>query len=104
MLEWYPAHLGDLPLLRPEAHRWAVLVSEIMLQQTPVARVLPVYAAWLARWPTPASLAASPAGEAVRAWGRLGYPRRGIRLHPAAPALVAAPARPAPASSPAPPA
>jgi A/G-specific adenine glycosylase len=59
-----------------------------MLQQTPVARVLPVYAAWLARWPTPASLAASPAGDAVRAWGRLGYPRRAIRLHAAAQALV----------------
>ena len=72
----------------PEATPWAVLVSEIMLQQTPVARVLPVYEAWLARWPTPASLAASPAGEAVRAWGRLGYPRRAIRLHATAQALV----------------
>ena len=59
-----------------------------MLQQTPVARVLPVYAAWLSRWPTPASLAASPAGDAVRAWGRLGYPRRAIRLHATAQALV----------------
>src|SRR5260370_527423 len=70
----YATHERDLPWRRPEATAWAVLVSEIMLQQTPVARVLPVYAAWLARWPTPASLAASPAGEAVRAWGRLGYP------------------------------
>jgi A/G-specific adenine glycosylase len=59
-----------------------------MLQQTPVARVLPVYGAWLARWPTPASLAAAPAGEAVRAWGRLGYPRRALRLHATAQALV----------------
>jgi A/G-specific adenine glycosylase len=64
------------------------LVSEIMLQQTPVARVLPVYAAWLARWPSPADLAAEPAGEAVRAWGRLGYPRRALRLHAAACAIV----------------
>lgn len=60
---------------------WAVLVSEIMLQQTPVSRVLPAYQAWLARWPTPAALAADPAGEAVRQWGRLGYPRRALRLH-----------------------
>ena len=60
---------------------WAVLVSEIMLQQTPVSRVLPAYQAWLARWPTPAALTADPAGEAVRQWGRLGYPRRALRLH-----------------------
>ena len=88
ILDWYAAHQRDLPWRRPDATPWAVLVSEIMLQQTPVARVLPVYAAWLARWPTPASLAASPAGDAVRAWGRLGYPRRAIRLHATAQALV----------------
>ena len=88
ILDWYAAHQRDLPWRRPEATPWAVLVSEIMLQQTPVARVLPVYAAWLARWPTPASLAASPAGDAVRAWGRLGYPRRAIRLHATAQALM----------------
>ena len=88
ILDWYAAHQRDLPWRRPDATPWAVLVSEIMLQQTPVARVLPVYAAWLARWPTPASLAASPAGDAVRAWGRLGYPRRAIRLHATARALV----------------
>ena len=66
----------------------SVLVSELMLQQTPVARVLPVHAAWMERWPTPADLAAEPAGEAVRAWGRLGYPRRALRLHAAATAIV----------------
>src|SRR3569623_2726847 len=59
-----------------------------MLQQTPGARVLPVYDAWLARWPRPADLAAEPAGEALRAWGRLGYPRRAVRLHAAATAIV----------------
>jgi len=64
------------------------MVSEFMLQQTPVARVLPVYEAWLERWPTPADLAAEPVGEAVRAWGRLGYPRRAQRLHAAATAIV----------------
>jgi A/G-specific adenine glycosylase len=60
-----------------------------MLQQTPVARVVPAYEAWLERWPTPAALAADEPGEAVRAWGRLGYPRRALRLHAAACAVVA---------------
>lgn len=60
-----------------------------MLQQTPVARVEPVYLAWVRRWPTPAALAAEAPGEAVRAWGRLGYPRRALRLHAAAVACVA---------------
>jgi A/G-specific adenine glycosylase len=65
-----------------------VLVSEIMLQQTPVSRVLPAWHGWMERWPTPAALAAEPSGEAVRAWGRLGYPRRALRLHGAATAIV----------------
>src|SRR5690349_14406072 len=64
------------------------MVSEFMLQQTPVTRVLPVYEAWLERWPTPAALAAEPSGEAVRAWGRLGYPRRALRLHACAVAIT----------------
>jgi A/G-specific adenine glycosylase len=84
LLEWYDAHSRDLPWRRPDATPWGVLVSEFMLQQTPVARVLPVYDAWLARWPQPVDLAAEPSGEAIRAWGRLGYPRRAIRLHAAA--------------------
>jgi A/G-specific adenine glycosylase len=65
-----------------------VLVSEVMLQQTPVARVLPAYERWLARWPAPSDLAVEPAGEAVRAWERLGYPRRALRLHAASVAIV----------------
>ncbi|WP_258064525.1 A/G-specific adenine glycosylase [Arthrobacter sp. ZGTC131] len=65
-----------------------MLVSEVMLQQTPVVRVLPVWEEWLRRWPEPAALAGQPAGEAVRAWGRLGYPRRALRLHGAALAIV----------------
>jgi A/G-specific adenine glycosylase len=84
VLEWYDAHARDLPWRRPDATPWAVLVSEFMLQQTPVARVLPVYDAWISRWPSPADLAAEPSGEAIRAWGRLGYPRRALRLHAAA--------------------
>ncbi len=89
MLSWYDVHARDLPWRRPEATPWGVLVSEVMLQQTPVSRVLPAYAMWLARWPTPAVLAVDPPGEAVRAWGRLGYPRRALRLHQAATAIVA---------------
>ncbi|WP_244242438.1 A/G-specific adenine glycosylase [Nocardioides seonyuensis] len=89
ILRWYDAHARDLPWRRPEASAWSVMVSEFMLQQTPVARVLPVHAAWLERWPSPADLAAETTGEAVRLWGRLGYPRRALRLHAAATAIVA---------------
>nr|MCW2727321.1 adenine glycosylase [Aeromicrobium sp.] len=85
--DWFGRAARDLPWRR-DASPWAVMISEFMLQQTPVARVLPVYAAWVERWPTPADLAAEPAGEAVRAWGRLGYPRRALRLHAAAGAIV----------------
>lgn len=84
VLDWYGANARDLPWRRRDATAWAVLVSEIMLQQTPVSRVLPAYEAWLRRWPDPAALAAESAGEAVRQWGRLGYPRRALRLHAAA--------------------
>src|SRR5689334_2832010 len=84
VLEWYAEHQRDLPWRRPGTSAWSVMVSEFMLQQTPVVRVLPVHEAWLDRWPTPGDLADEPAGEAVRAWGRLGYPRRALRLHAAA--------------------
>lgn len=87
VVAWFREERRDLPWRDPEAGAWAVMVSEFMLQQTPVNRVLPVYEAWLDRWPTPAALAAEPAGEAVRAWGRLGYPRRAMRLHAAATAI-----------------
>ncbi len=85
---WYEAHRRDLPWRRPEAGAWGVLVSEFMLQQTPVARVLPAYQDWMTRWPKPGDLAAEASGEAVRAWGRLGYPRRALRLHGAATAIA----------------
>ncbi|NYE36860.1 A/G-specific adenine glycosylase [Nocardioides cavernae] len=88
VLAWYDVHARDLPWRGTSATPWSVMVSELMLQQTPVARVLPVHAAWLERWPTPASLAADTTGEAVRMWGRLGYPRRALRLHAAATAIV----------------
>ena len=89
ILKWYDAHARDLPWRRPGASAWSVMVSEFMLQQTPVARVLPVHERWLVTWPTPAALAAEAPGEAVRAWGRLGYPRRALRLHAAAVAITA---------------
>jgi A/G-specific adenine glycosylase len=89
VLAWYARNARDLPWRAPGATPWAVLVSEIMLQQTPVSRVLPAYLSWMARWPAPAALAASPAGEAIRQWGRLGYPRRALRLHETATILVA---------------
>lgn len=86
--DWYAVAARDLPWRRKDASPWAVLVSEIMLAQTPVARVLPVYQRWLVRWPLPAALAAEAPGAAVRMWGRLGYPRRALRLHEIAVALV----------------
>ena len=88
VLAWYDEHARVLPWREPSASAWSVLVSELMLQQTPVARVLPVHEAWLERWPTPSALAAESTGEAVRAWGRLGYPRRALRLHAAAVAIA----------------
>ena len=65
-----------------------MLVSEVMLQQTPVARVIPAYRSWLQRWPAPGDLAAASPADAIRAWNRLGYPRRAIRLHAAAVAIT----------------
>jgi A/G-specific adenine glycosylase len=87
VIAWFGSAARDLPWRRGVSP-WAVMVSEFMLQQTPVARVLPVYEAWMHRWPTAADLASEPTGEAVRAWGRLGYPRRALRLHAAATAIV----------------
>jgi A/G-specific adenine glycosylase len=84
LLPWYAANARDLPWRAPDATPWGVLVSEVMLQQTPVARVRPVWTDWLTRWPDPASLARSAPGDAIRNWGRLGYPRRALRLHQAA--------------------
>jgi A/G-specific adenine glycosylase len=87
--DWYAANARDLPWRSAGVTPWGVLVSEVMLQQTPVARVLPAWRDWIARWPTPAALAADPPGDAIRAWGRLGYPRRALRLHECAAVMVA---------------
>ena len=89
VLAWYADHARDLPWREAGVTGWGVMVSEFMLQQTPVSRVVEPWRQWLARWPTPAALAAEEPGEAVRAWGRLGYPRRALRLHDAARRIVA---------------
>jgi A/G-specific adenine glycosylase len=88
ILGWYAMQARDLPWRKKNVLPWGVLVSEVMLQQTPVARVEPVWRQWLVRWPTPAALARSAPGDAIYAWGRLGYPRRALRLHAAAAAIV----------------
>ncbi len=82
--EWFRANARDLPWRREGFGAWGILVSEVMLQQTQVERVIPRLWVWLERWPTPAALASSPPADAVRAWDRLGYPRRALRLHAAA--------------------
>jgi A/G-specific adenine glycosylase len=88
IVDWYAGAARDLPWRRPGTDAWAVLVSEVMLQQTPVARVEPVWRDWMARWPTPAHLAAVAPADVIRAWGKLGYPRRALRLREAALAIV----------------
>ena len=88
LLRWYAANARDLPWRAADATPWGVLVSEVMLQQTPVGRVLPVWADWLDRWPDASALARATPGEAIRHWGRLGYPRRALRLHQAASRIV----------------
>ncbi|MGO4957987.1 A/G-specific adenine glycosylase [Luteococcus sp. Sow4_B9] len=80
--DWFLEHRRDLPWRRTTP--WGVMVSEFMLQQTPVQRVLGPWQEWMTRWPEPDDLAAEPPGAAVAAWGRLGYPRRAQRLHRAA--------------------
>ncbi len=88
IVDWYAGAARDLPWRRPGVDAWAVLVSEVMLQQTPVARVEPVWREWLDRWPAPADLAAVSPADVIRAWGKLGYPRRALRLREAALAIV----------------
>jgi A/G-specific adenine glycosylase len=88
VVAWFAANARDLPWRRPGFSAWGTLVSEFMLQQTQVSRVVPVLLDWLQRWPTPADLAAEPPGEVLRAWGRLGYPRRALALHACATAIA----------------
>jgi len=82
VLDWFDQNQRDLPWRNTSP--WGVMVSEFMLQQTPVARVLPIWMHWLAKWPTPRDLAEAPKSEVITDWGRLGYPRRALRLHQSA--------------------
>ena len=84
---WFADAARTLPWRSSGVTPWGVLVSEVMLQQTPTARVVPVWEAWMVRWPTPSALAAASPDEVLRAWGRLGYPRRALRLRAAAEAV-----------------
>lgn len=81
LLDWYGRARRDLPWRAPGVTAWQILVSEFMLQQTPVARVSPIWVDWVTRWPTPSATAAAGAADVLRAWGKLGYPRRAKRLH-----------------------
>ncbi|UXA15158.1 A/G-specific adenine glycosylase [Mycobacterium sp. SMC-8] len=89
LINWYEDAQRDLPWRRPGVSAWQILVSEFMLQQTPVARVQPIWVAWIERWPTPSATAAAGAAEVLRAWGKLGYPRRAKRLHECATVIAA---------------
>lgn len=86
VIEWYQQHKRTLPW--QSSTPWGVVVSEFMLQQTPVHRVLPQWHRWMELWPTPADLASAPLSDALREWGRLGYPRRAKRLHESAQIIV----------------
>jgi A/G-specific adenine glycosylase len=90
LVDWYGANARDLPWRAPGTTAWGVLVSEIMLQQTPVARVAPAWLEWMERWPLPSDLAAAVPADVLRAWGKLGYPRRALRLREAAGVIAAA--------------
>ncbi|WP_171104471.1 A/G-specific adenine glycosylase, partial [Promicromonospora citrea] len=88
VVDWFEGAARDLPWRAADRTPYGVLVSEVMLQQTPVVRVEPAWHAWMEQWPTPADLAAAPTAEVLRAWGRLGYPRRALRLQECARAVV----------------
>jgi A/G-specific adenine glycosylase len=81
LIDWYDRSRRELPWREPDVSPWQILVSEFMLQQTPVARVLSIWPDWVRRWPTPSATAAASAADVLRAWGKLGYPRRAKRLH-----------------------
>ncbi|EME65618.1 MULTISPECIES: A/G-specific adenine glycosylase [Rhodococcus] len=89
LLRWYAAEARDLPWREDGVTGWQILMSEVMLQQTPVVRVAPIWLEWVQRWPVPSAMAASSRADVLRAWGKLGYPRRALRLHECAGVLAA---------------
>ncbi len=88
VLTWYSENGRDLPWRHPDCSPWGIFVSEVMAQQTPIARIIEPWRVWLSRWPTPSDLAAAAPAEAIIAWARLGFPRRALNLHAAAAAMV----------------
>ncbi|ASK66814.1 adenine glycosylase [Brachybacterium avium] len=88
VIAWFAEAGRDLPWRREGVSAWAILVSEVMLQQTPVVRVLPRWQEWMQRWPAPSDLADAPTAEVLRCWDRLGYPRRALRLQECARVIV----------------
>jgi A/G-specific adenine glycosylase len=82
LINWFDKNKRDLPWRNTSP--WGVFISEFMLQQTPVNRVTPIWHQWMERWPTPQALSLAPKSEVIKAWGRLGYPRRALRLHESA--------------------
>jgi A/G-specific adenine glycosylase len=88
LLAWFAEHGRDLPWRRTR-DPYAILLSEVMLQQTQVARVVPHYLAWLRRWPTVEALAAASPADVITAWQGLGYNRRAVNLHRAAQQIAA---------------
>lgn len=80
ILRWFRLNARDLAWRDPDTSAWGILLSEVMSQQTPVARVEPIWLEWMAAWPTPQAFAQASTDEVLRAWGKLGYPRRALRL------------------------
>ena len=85
---WFEETARPLPWRSPDRTAWGVLVSEVMSQQTPVARVAPIWLEWMDRWPTPRAFSRASTADVLRAWGSLGYPRRALRLHECARVIV----------------
>jgi len=85
---WYAEHGRDFLWRRPGMSAWGILLIEVMAQQTQIQRAADTALVWLERWPSPAALAAAPVAEVIKAWGRLGYPRRAVALHAAATAIA----------------
>lgn len=80
LASWWEDNARDLPWRHKQTTPWGILVCEVMSQQTQMNRVVPYWNSWMELWPDSASLAAASTAEVITAWGRLGYPRRALRL------------------------
>lgn len=86
--QWWDANARDLPWRFGRTDAWGILVSEVMSQQTQMGRVVPYWTAWMRCWPSPVQLASASTADVVTAWGRLGYPKRALRLQACARVVV----------------